>query len=67
MAGALGISPRSYPYSSECVEGEFSEVEVLISQFLRSCASIRNPSYLPSLINSRRGRRVSPSLKEEVA
>jgi len=45
---------------------EFYEVELLISRFLGSCARFCNPSYLLSLINSRRGRWVSPSLKRLV-
>src|SRR5919107_5918177 len=43
------------------------ECELRLSRFSGSCASHCNSSYSSSLINSRRGIRVSPSLKEEVA
>jgi hypothetical protein len=46
---------------------EKPECELRLTRFPGSCASPCNSSYLPSLINSRRGLRVSPSLKEEVA
>jgi hypothetical protein len=58
-----------YPYSPECVEGEFSEVRLY--GVLRSCAGSCNPSYLTTLHNSAGptdpviSRRGQPMAREE--
>jgi hypothetical protein len=54
-----------YPYSPECVEYEFSEVELHLTRFLGSCSRSCNPSYLSSLINGAGLPLVSRSLQEE--